>query len=110
MFDIATFLQNLTITYIICLVIIFIIKITLATLVCFVAKSKGYDPVAWFILGFFWFVIPYVIIHSLPNKKLNDEKLINDLLLQYKSMKNEGIITEEEFIEKKKELLAIEED
>jgi len=100
--------------------LIFGVRIALAYVVGNIAKKKGYSFGGFFLLGLFFFIIGLVIVLCLDDKseEKNDYNVIDlnqkpqpvspaEEILQYKKLLDEGIITNEEFEEKKKQLLNI---
>ena len=68
------------------------------------APQKGYSENAFFCLGFFLGVIGLIIALVLPSKQ--SESISNaDAILKYKQLLDQGVITQEEFEAKKRELL-----
>lgn len=65
---------------------------------------KGYGDAACFAAGFFFGIVGLIVILLLPDKN-NESKSAADELLGYKQLLDSGAITQEEFDEKKKELL-----
>ena len=85
-----------------------IISVIIGIVCGFVCKSqaanKGYSEAAFFCLGFFLGVIGLVIALLLPAKQ--STSITNaDSLLKYKELLDQGVITQEEFDAKKRELL-----
>lgn len=70
------------------------------------AKKKGYSYGAFFAVGFFLCLIGLIIVLVIEdkNKKVPESEAANSLL-KYKQLMDEGVITEEEFNDKKSELL-----
>ena len=98
-------LKSISIIYVLIIVIIVLIKILLATFVSGVAEKKGYKSLAWLLFGFCSFIISFVIITSLPDKNRVDDILNSEALLSYKKLFDEGLISEKEYLDKKKEIL-----
>lgn len=67
-------------------------------------KKKGYNPAGCFLAGFFFHILGLVVILLLPDKNEGKSNNVNDLL-EYKKLLDAGVITQEEFDAKKKELL-----
>lgn len=85
-----------------------------------IAKSKGYSFLLWWIYGSFLFVIALIHIVLMPNKNLrqvsynrnNNNNLPSgqsaaDELKKFKDLYDQGVITEEEFLEKKEMLIKL---
>lgn len=75
--------------------------------ICYMlGKKKGYSPAGFALMGFFLAVIGLIIALVLPNK--NDgrhQAATADSLFKYKELLDKGVITQEEFEQKKTELL-----
>ena len=73
------------------------------------ASKKGYSYAAFAALGFFFTLIGLIVAAVIPDK--NSEMLRKDAsaaeaLTNYKKLLDEGIITQAEFDDKKRELLG----
>ncbi|MBQ9732943.1 MAG: SHOCT domain-containing protein [Clostridia bacterium] len=94
---------------------IFFIYLVVALAVCFafgaitsnIAKKKGHSAGAYFAIGFFLGIIGLIIALVIEDKnKSNNPVDVADSLLKYKKLLDEGVITEDEFAEKKKQLMS----
>ena len=82
-----------------------------------IAESKGYSFWGWWLYGWFFFLIALIHISLLPDiSKENEEKSKEKAALEmnaaeelkkYKELLDKGVITEEEYQEKKKQLLEM---
>ena len=85
-----------------------------------IIEDKGYDNAnTWAICGFFFGIIALILALAKPNIRQQSEMLdamrgVNqkaaspaDEILKYKELLDQGIITQEEFDKKKKELLQL---
>ena len=75
-----------------------------------IAKKKGKNFGLWWFYG--WMIFIVALIHSLLLPDLNAQVMKNtatsaDALLKYKELLNSGLITQEEFDAKKKQLLNL---
>ena len=116
--------EALIITVIIPIVIGLVVGILVALIPATIAKNKGYRAGLWWLYGFFLFWI--ALIHALCLKDLTAKPKVtvvraapaqhaapvataSDIkvkkLKQYKELLDSGVITQEEFEQKKKELL-----
>lgn len=71
-------------------------------------KKKGYSSGLCGVLGFFLGVIGLIVVAILPDKsaeKASTEMQNADSLIKYKQLLDQGVITQEEFESKKRELL-----
>lgn len=87
-----------------------------------IAKNKGYSFGLWWFYGWMLFIVAIIHVSLIPNK--NAQQIPNDTaarvpdcppshayqsaadeLKKYKELKDQGIITEEEFRAKKEQLL-----
>ena len=89
-----------------------IVYILLAFIPASIAEGKGKSKGAWWFYGFMLF--PIALIHSLllKDERAEQEKKTQDVLLhapdallKYKSLLEEGLITQEQYDEKKNALL-----
>ena len=81
--------------------------ILLGSIPATIASKKGYSRLAFFIFGFFCFLPALIVSIVISDKKKQDQVQNADLMLKYKKMLDEGIITEEEYLQKKEELLKL---
>lgn len=81
------------------------IYIGIASIPAFIASSKGYSAIGFFFFGLFFILPALIVIICLPDKEKREQSQNLDLILKYKKMMDEGIITEEEFLNKKNELM-----
>ena len=113
------------ITVFIPLVIGLVVSALLALIPATIAKNKGYRAGLWWLYGFFLFWIALIhalclkdlmaqpqkvtVVRTVPAKPAAPAPSANDAnvkkLKQYKELLDSGVITQEEFEQKKKELL-----
>ena len=113
------------ITVFIPLVIGLAVSALLALIPATIAKNKGYRAGLWWLYGFFLFWIALIhalclkdlmaqpqkvtVVRTIPAKPAAPAPSANDAnvkkLKQYKELLDSGVITQEEFEQKKKELL-----
>lgn len=99
------------------IVIALLIKIILGIIVGNIAKKKGYGFWGFFILGFIFFFIGLIVSLCLSNKNEQSKTITDalssssnsecDELVKLKKLFDSGVITEEEFEQKKKQLLGL---
>lgn len=75
-----------------------------------IAKKKGKNFGLWWFYGWMLFIV--ALIHSLLLPDLNTQIMKNttssaDALIKYKELLDSGLITQEDFDEKKKQLLNL---
>lgn len=73
-----------------------------------IAREKGYEPLLYGVLGFCLGVIGLIVALVIPdksNKGLTDSATTAEALTNYKKLLDEGILSQEEFDEKKRQLL-----
>ena len=116
--------QALFISIFIPVVIGLIASALLALIPCTVAKNKGYKAGLWWLYGFFLFWIALIhalclkdltvkpkvtVVRTAPARPVAPAPTASDAkvkkLKQYKELLDSGVITQEEFEQKKKELL-----
>lgn len=98
-------LNGISIIYIVIPLIIFGVSIAPAIIVSNIAANKGYSAVGFYLFGIVLFFPALIVVLFLPNKYIQEEKNNAELLLLYKKLYNEGIIEEQEYLDRKKELL-----
>ena len=84
----------------------------LAFIPAIIAKNKGYSFGLWWLYGWLLFIVAIIHVCLKPNKKaqqppINAGQSVADELKKYKELKDEGVLTEEEFQAKKKQLLGL---
>lgn len=80
-----------------------------------IADDKGYSFVLWWFFGFMLFIVAIVAVMFLKDKNAPEQKSYNlpyaqsptDELIKYKELLDKGVITQEEFEAKKKQLLKL---
>lgn len=89
-----------------------------------IAKNKGYSFGLWWFYGWMLFIIAIIHVSLIPDKNTkqipinatahvtycnpsNADQSVADELKKYKDLKDQGIITEEEFQSKKEQLLKL---
>ena len=80
-----------------------------------IAKDKGYSFGLWWFFGWMLFIVAIIAVMFLPNKNAQDQKnnplpyVQNsaDELMKYKELLDNGVITQEEFEAKKKQILNL---
>ena len=73
-----------------------------------IAKGKGYSFGLWWFYGWMLFIVAIIHVNFLPDKNSPSQSLFAaDELKKYKELEKEGIITEEEFQEKREQLLKL---
>lgn len=101
------------------LVITLIVSAGLALIPANIAKNKGYSFGLWWFYGWMLFIV--ALIHSLLMKDKNEISVFNsetekhnqflqssaDELKKYKELYDMGVLTEEEFETKKKQILNL---
>lgn len=70
-----------------------------------IARKKGRSAVGWFFCGFFFGLIGLIIVCCLSSIKPNVAPAADEIL-KFKQLLDAGVITQEEFEQKKKELLG----
>lgn len=93
------------------IIIIVLISPALALIPASIAKKKGYNFTAWWIYGWFLFIIALIHVMVIPDKNLlsNNSESISaaDEIKKYKELLDQGALTQEEFDKKKKEFLNL---
>lgn len=86
-----------------------------------IAKEKGYSFGLWWFYGWMLFIVAIIHVQFIPNKNEDrngyrpssipycppSQTSSADELRQYKELMDQGVITEEEFERKKKQILGI---
>ncbi len=75
-----------------------------------IAKNKGYSFGLWWFYGWMLFIVAIIHVNFIPDKNnpissTNNNVSSADELKKYNDLKEQGVITEEEFQEKKNQLL-----
>ena len=104
------------------LVIVVCTRLLFALIPARIAQSKGHSTALFVIFGFFFWLLALIVSLCLPNQKpappatvvnvpqaptfcSSDEIIV--ILKHYKALLEKGVITQDEFEEKKKELLKL---
>ena len=83
------------------LVFMLIISLLLAVIPARIASKKGYSYAGFYVFGFFLWIVALIVSLVIQDRKGDaSQQLIN-----YKRLLDEGAITQEEFEQKKNELL-----
>ena len=89
-----------------------------------IAKNKGYSFGLWWLYGWMLFIVAIIHVSLIPDKNAqqfpinaashisycspsNAGQSAADELKKYKELKDQGVITEEEFLAKKEQLLKL---
>lgn len=85
-----------------------------------IAKNKGYSFGIWWLYGWMLFIVAIIHVNLIPDKTAqhfpsnvqtyippNAGRSAADELKKYKELKDQGVITEEEFQAKKDELMKL---
>ena len=89
-------------------IISLIIGALLAIIPANLAKNKGYSFGLWWFYGWMLFIVAIIHVSLIPDKNLAPSKTYRsaaDELKGYKDLLDMGAITEDEFTEKKRQLL-----
>ena len=92
------------------LLIVFVFFLGFGLIPAAIAKKKGYSFVLWWLFGCFFFLIALILSIVLTDKKAEKKAMSSsdaDALSKYKELLDAGAITQEEFDQKKKQLLGI---
>ena len=101
-----------------------IIAAGLAFIPANIAKNKGYSFGLWWFYGWMLFIVAIIHVSCIPDKNaqqiqtqsaaqtpyapiLNAERSVADEIKKYKELMDQGVITEEEFQTKKRQLLEL---
>lgn len=102
-------------------IIVLVMAAILGLIPACIAKSKGHSFVLWWVYGWMLFIVAIIHVQFIPDlNKKNTEKhsstipyapsslgTVADEIQKYKSLLDEGAITEDEYQEKKKQLLKL---
>lgn len=105
-------------------IISLIIAAGLAFIPANIAKNKGYSFGLWWFYGWMLFIVAIIHVSCIPDKNaqqipaqstaqtshapiLNSERSEADEIKKYKELMDQGVITEEEFQAKKRQLLKL---
>jgi len=105
-------------------IISLIIAAGLAFIPANIAKNKGYSFGLWWFYGWMLFIVAIIHVSCIPDKNaqqipaqsaaqtpyapiLNSERSVADEIKKYKELMDQGVITEEEFQAKKRQLLKL---
>jgi len=98
-------------------VIILIIAAGLGLIPANIAKKKGYSFGLWWFYGWMLFIVAIIHVQFIPDKNAPQERNTAnriptgqsgaDELKKYKELYDQGVLTKEEFEEKKKQLLGL---
>ena len=78
-----------------------IVLLLLAIIPARIAKKKGYSFPLFYVFGVFFWLVALIVSLVMPDKNANNASE----LVSYKKLLDEGVITQEEFDKKKRELL-----
>ena len=98
-------LEGISIAYLMLAIIAFALSVGLAVIVSNIASNKGYSALGFYFFGLVLFFPALIVVLFLPDKYIQQEKSNAELLLLYKHLYDEGIIEEQEYLDRKKELL-----
>lgn len=104
-------------------IIVLIVAAGLGLIPASIARNKGYNFGLWWFYGWMIFIVAIIHVSLIRDKKAQQFKVyappapysppyasgqsVADELKKYKELKNQGIITEEEFRIKKEQLLKL---
>ncbi len=91
--------------YVVFLAILFMIFLAIALIPSSIAAKKGYSGTGFFFFGLFAFVPALIVSICLSDKDKQTEKENLDMMLKYKELYESGLMSKEEFMQKKRELL-----
>ena len=100
-------------------IVTLIVSAGLAFIPANIAKNKGYSFGLWWFYGWMLFIV--ALIHALLMKDKNENNIVNtgagidmqaiqssaDELKKYKELYDMGVLTEEEFERKKRQILSL---
>lgn len=97
------------------LFVVYVLIFFLAAIPANIAGKKGYSVVGFYFFGLFFFIIALIVALCLGDKKqFRNQQITNvnnispaDEIKKYKELLDQGAITEEEFQEKKRQLLNL---
>lgn len=106
------------------IIVILIIAAGLGFIPANIAKKKGYSFGLWWFYGFMLFIAAIIHVNLIPDKNAQETPIhsasnipycapsvsgqsVTDELKKYKELKDQGVITEEEFQAKKEQLLKL---
>lgn len=79
-----------------------------------IAKNKGYSFGLWWFYGWMLFIVAIIHVQFIPDKNSpqniytrSNVQSVADEIKKYKELLDENVITEEEFKEKKEQLLKL---
>ena len=98
-------LGGLSIVYLLMILFGVILFLGLAYVVSNIASDKGYSALGFYFFALVLFFPALIVVLFLPDKYIQEEKNNAELLLLYKKLYDEGIIEEQEYLDRKKELL-----
>ncbi len=93
-----------------------LIAACLAFIPASIAKNKGYSFGLWWIYGWMLFIVAIIHVIIIPDKhaqpnlssvQSNNGRSAVEELKSYKELLDDGVITEEEFLKKKEQLLKM---
>lgn len=106
--------------YLIYTIIALLTAAGLAFIPAYIAKDKGYSFGIWWLYGWLLFIVAIIHVNLIPNmnnrsdtnnatpvNQLKTAHDITDTLKKLKELKDQGVITEEEFQSKKEEYLKL---
>lgn len=91
--------------YVVCIAIIVMIWIAIPIIPSNIAGKKGYSSIGFYFFGLVFFLPALIVSLCLQDKAKSVEKENLELIIKYNKMYKEGIISKEEYIEHKRELM-----
>lgn len=96
-------------------IISLIIAAGLAFIPANIAKGKGYNFSLWWFYGWMLFIVAIIHVSCIPDKNIKQTPMqpalsalsAADELKKYKELMDQGVLTEEEFQNKKRQLLQL---